>query len=277
MRRRPLIKHTSKIDPTYEVLSTMVSSSERKGLRSVIQTLHSPTLRFIVTAFRHDLQAMPKELYSAIRENPDKFEKVISDYFDSPAYIIPLSMYKYWVGYNTGQVTTIEAVADKYLGSITNTRRKLDKIGNEVLSHKFLSKALDVMCNTQHVVNTTNYEQVKEFLDKYSVTNKKIKFQKAQDEKTRIMLLLYRNHANEFTESEYYRMVKGNTARDTMLLQINEYVPEKYIEPMKEYIGIGCEPQRPVDLTKKFDINKTMFDRKVNKLLSKLAPQLVLS
>lgn len=262
-----------KADPDYTNLNCVMDTSVKKGLRVV----SSQVLRVFVAAFRDNLKELPEPLYTAIRADNTRFEKFLEEYFESINKSLPLARFKYWVNSGNRKLRTDAEVASRFGITPQAVNRSNRAVCDIITSTRFLTAAASAMRIQLVAKNTTDYKQVKELLKAFSVHSKRATIVNAESEKVRAMLLLYRNHVDEFDEAAYDRLLIDHNARTAVELQIYNLLPSDYAQAVKLFLGIGCFPTPAALIAERYGISKSTVYRKVDYVMNALVPQLVIS
>lgn len=276
MIRKSLVRHPAKVNPDYKTLSDMFKSDSKRSLKTNLDSILSPSLRFFVAAFRKNLKDMPEDLYNAIRNDTQKFQEFLDKYLQDNCRNAPVQKFKYWVGYDDNVVKNFQDVADKFFTYLQDVQRSAKYVSNVIMSTKFLRDASSVMNTNMPVKNTTNYERVKEKLLRYHKESARRFISGTESEKERIMLLLYRQTPEKFTQNDYDYLVKNKNAFNLIDIEIRNLLPEDYAMAVEAFLGVGRDPVTAQEAANMYNISKSTVCRKTNYVMNELTPQLIL-
>ena len=280
MDRRPkLIKEREYTAPEYADLIKAVEGA--KSAQAVFETIKDNYLRAFVMAYRHSPTEMPEWAYTYVRNHSSEFNEMLNEAVlnASDKHQRAFEIFRYWVGYDDDhhQMKLESETARAFNTHGTGVFRSIFAISNLIRSHGLLSKIGRITNNELPPKNTTTYREIKQLLTNYAKTpTRYILTSVAQSEKERIMLLLFRNTPELFTEDEYDRLVKSDAALKCIELQLMHLLPIKdEREAVKQYLGIGCEPAESYRAVVDFYwFSSTTLRRRVDYVLKSLRPQL---
>lgn len=283
MARRPkLVKEREYAAPEYSDIIKKVSEARDAGksAQSVFEHIKDNKLRAYLLAHRNSVNELQEWAYNWVKANPEEFDELVNELFHKyPNKAIALQHYMCWSGYtDEHHLMKLEAEVAKYFGTYsTRIFRSIFAVSNMLRSDEFLSKICEKCNAVMPSKNTTTYEEVKKLLHSYNrESTRYILTSEAKSEKERIMLLLFRKHVAQFTQSEYDRLVKGDNARTAINFELEYLLRDKSERAaVKEYLGIECEPKASMkEVVKNYNFSATTLKRRVDFVMENFEPQL---